>query len=251
MTDKPKRKNNRLKGFDYSVTGVYFLTVCTKNRRCVLSRIEGTSDTLTPVGTERVNDGSLTGVSPVDTLTPVGTERVNDGSLTGVSPVDTLTPVGTGVLDGPHVVLTKYGRIAEKYIKQISDFYDDISVLHYVIMPNHIHILLQIWDMRTVGDAGPYKADMRTVGDAGPYDGKAKTGRFLQIAKEGVSSQNSTVSRFVSIFKRFCNKEYGENVWQMRSHDHIIRDQNDYGLKVEYILKNPTNWYYDELYSDE
>ena len=36
--------------------------------------------------------------------------------------------VGTGVLDGPHIKLTHYGRVAEKYIKQLSDFYDDLLV---------------------------------------------------------------------------------------------------------------------------
>ncbi|MBQ8545566.1 MAG: hypothetical protein IJ437_01360, partial [Clostridia bacterium] len=40
--------------------------------------------------------------------------------------------------------------------------------------------------------------------------------------------QNSIISRFVSTFKRFCNKEYGFNPWQGRFHDHIIRNRDDY-----------------------
>lgn len=36
------RKSLRLQGFDYNRTGVYFLTICTQNRRCLLSRIVGT-----------------------------------------------------------------------------------------------------------------------------------------------------------------------------------------------------------------
>lgn len=31
----PKRKNNRLSGYDYSISGVYFITVCTKEKRCL------------------------------------------------------------------------------------------------------------------------------------------------------------------------------------------------------------------------
>ena len=38
----PKRKKNRLENYDYSLQGVYFLTICTQNRRCNLSRIVGT-----------------------------------------------------------------------------------------------------------------------------------------------------------------------------------------------------------------
>ena len=35
----PKRKQNRLKGFDYSTNGAYFITICTHNRKCILSSV--------------------------------------------------------------------------------------------------------------------------------------------------------------------------------------------------------------------
>ena len=52
--------------------------------------------------------------------------------------------VGTGVLDDPKIELLPYGEIAAKYIDQLNAFYDNLSVESYVIMPNHIHILLQV-----------------------------------------------------------------------------------------------------------
>ncbi len=130
--------------------------------------------------------------------------------------------VGTGVLDGPSIELTKYGAIAEKYICQLSDFYDHISVDQYVVMPNHIHLLLSI-----KGSAhGPSGTPVPTL-------------------------QNSTISRFISTFKRFCNKECGQNIWQYRSHDHIIRNDQDYDLHAKYICENPVRWQQDELYAEE
>ncbi|MBE6542844.1 MAG: hypothetical protein E7675_00445 [Ruminococcaceae bacterium] len=63
--------------------------------------------------------------------------------------------------------------------------------------------------------------------------------------------QNSIPSRFVSTFKRFCNKEYGVNLWQYRSNDHIIRNRQDYDEHLRYIYENPIRWYYDELYAEE
>ena len=36
-----KRKRNRLPGYDYSQIGTYFITVCTENKRCVLSKVVG------------------------------------------------------------------------------------------------------------------------------------------------------------------------------------------------------------------
>ena len=175
MEEKQKqRRTVRLKAYDYSAQGVYFVTVCVKDRQKILSRI-----------------------------------------------------VGTGVPDGPQgeeicgVVLLKRGEIAERVLRQMSDFYEHLSVDAYVIMPDHIHFLLQI-----------------------------KEGRKAPCGPSGtpVPTQNSTLSRFVSTFKRFCNKEYGENIWQRRSYDHVIRGQEDYEEHIKYIYENPMRWHFDELY---
>ena len=37
----PQRKPNRLPNFDYSTPGAYFITICTENRKPILSRIVG------------------------------------------------------------------------------------------------------------------------------------------------------------------------------------------------------------------
>ena len=131
--------------------------------------------------------------------------------------------VGTGVLDCPQIELTKYGEIADKYIKQLSDFYDHISIESYVIMPNHIHVLLIIKE-----------------------DGQSRT-----PVPTNVMRSNSTLSKFISTFKRFCNKEYGENIWQPRFNDHVIRSRKDYEEHLRYIYENPNRWYNDELYAEE
>ena len=119
MQSLKKRKNTRLKGADYNCNGAVFLTICTKERRCILSRIVGTGVLDGPHGSSIVGTGVLDG--------PHGTSIV-----------------GTGVLDCPQIQLTHYGEIANKYINQLNDFYDDLSVESYVIMPNHIHILLWV-----------------------------------------------------------------------------------------------------------
>lgn len=112
MDELQKRKTPRYRSYDYNRAGAYFITICTQNRQCILSRI-----------------------------------------------------VGTGVLDCPRPELTGYGRIAEKYIRQLNDFYNHISVDGYVIMPNHIHLLLLIKEDRMdngqSGTPGPYKCCAR------------------------------------------------------------------------------------------
>ena len=42
----PKRKPLRLPHYDYSSPGAYFVTICTKDRRCILSKIAVGADAL-------------------------------------------------------------------------------------------------------------------------------------------------------------------------------------------------------------
>lgn len=37
----PQRKPTRLDGFDYSAPGAYFVTICTKDKKCLLGEIVG------------------------------------------------------------------------------------------------------------------------------------------------------------------------------------------------------------------
>ena len=37
--DLPNRKHPRLKDYDYSSIGAYFITVCARNKECIFSRI--------------------------------------------------------------------------------------------------------------------------------------------------------------------------------------------------------------------
>jgi len=86
----PKRKPTRLNGYDYGLSGAYFITICTANKQKFLSEI-----------------------------------------------------VGEGF---PLPKLSIFGKIIEKYIKVLSEKYTKISVDNYVIMPNHIHLLLSVTD---------------------------------------------------------------------------------------------------------
>ena len=164
----PKRKSTRAQNFDYNTNGAYFVTVCTKNRQQLLSKI-----------------------------------------------------VGVDVLDDPkNVDLLPHGKIVDKYINQLDTFYNDISVASYVIMPNHIHIMLFVRGNGSSRTSTPTK-------------------------------QHSAVSQFVSTLKRFCNKKYGENIFQRGFFDHIIRNQKDYEEHLRYIHNNPMCWQFDKLYSEE
>ncbi len=123
--------------------------------------------------------------------------------------------VGGGALDAPRKYLTPLGRIAEKHILS-GNRIPNIRVDKYVIMPNHIHLLLAV----TEAD-GPPKASAPTT---------------------------AIIPHFVSTFKRFCHRDAGIKIFQRSYHDHIIRREADY-LKIwEYIDNNPAKWEEDCFY---
>ena len=100
----------------------------------------------------------------------------------------------------PKIDLTDYGKIVEKHLQLIP------GIKHYVIMPNHIHLII-------VKDNGTMWASCPT-----------------------------SISDDIRSFKTVVTKEIGESIWQPRFHDHIIRDDNDYAYHIQYISENPKKW---------
>lgn len=142
------RKKLRLSGFDYSTNGAYFVTLCTINRKCILSSIRK-----------------------------------------------------SGNYSYPEVKLTDIGLIVKKYMNNIP------GITNYVIMPNHIHLIVE---------------------------------------KENIL--NSVLSNDIRSFKTLVTKEMGFQIWQSSFYDHIIRDDYDYNVHLQYINDNPIKWCEDKYY---
>ena len=151
---RPQRKPNRLREYNYADAGVYFLTVCTKEKACILSQIT----------------------------------------------------VGAAIGRPPEVVLSGLGKTVEKTLLEIPAHYPDVFVDHYVIMPNHIHLLLRL----DRGGGRPMAAP--------------------------------TVQQIMNQFKGAVTKRAGMAVWQKGFHDHVVRDQYDYQTRWQYIDENPIRW---------
>ena len=164
----PTRKNARLPKFDYAAPGGYFVTICTKDRKCILSSVS-----------------------------------TNDDSVRHF--------VGEGLCTLPHISLTQIGTEVEKSILYIND-YPQYSVDKYVVMPNHIHLLITISEP-TGGHRDP------------PL--QAVIGRL----------------------KSYTTHKYGKPLWQRSYYDHIIRDMNDYLAAWQYIDENHLKWQLDEYFN--
>ena len=60
-SDKPKRKPTRWQHFDYSQNRAYFITICTKDKKCILSSIVPNDGVNAPTKSvdQTVGDGAL------------------------------------------------------------------------------------------------------------------------------------------------------------------------------------------------
>ena len=153
------RKPNRLQEYDYNQNGAYFVTICTQDRKKILSTI-----------------------------------------------------VGGGAYDAPNVALTDIGKIVQKQIVN-SNRIPGITVDKFVIMPDHIHLIVLVNKTATKGTS------------------------------RAPSPTNAAIPHLVSTFKRFCHRDVGEKIFQRSYYDHVIRNQQDYDETWQYIENNPRKWF--------
>ena len=112
----PKRKPTRLKNFDYSSAGAYFVTVCTRDRMHILSEIVKTDLT----ATHKTN-----GLAVGEGLAP---------------------PEIT-------VKLKPCGEVVKEQLQLIEARFPSVTIEDYVIMPDHIHAVIFLHEK--AGGASP------------------------------------------------------------------------------------------------
>ena len=160
-----QRKPNRLSDFDYNQNGAYFVTICTQDRKKILSDIVG--------------DGS-----PVP---------------------------------------KPCGMVAEEMIAQITIKYPSAAVDKYVIMPDHIHLLLV-------------------------FDQKTETGK----PENGTGKPSPTLGNIIGWYKyqvtKLVNKKrniQGEKLFQRSYYDHVIRNRHGRSILADGGCIQPVGACYD------
>lgn len=155
----------RLPDYDYAGDGYYFVTVCTKEKRCVLATVVGE----------------------------------------GLAP--------------PKIRLFPAGQVVQEEVAQLSERFPHVTVDKYVIMPNHIHVILRL----SAGGASP----------------------------SPTPSLPAILGAFKSLSTRTWNQTRGvagEQLWQRSYYDHVIGNEEDYLRIWQYIDDNPAKWREDEYY---
>jgi len=125
--------------------------------------------------------------------------------------------VGRGLAPA-EVHLSNWGKIIEKQLLELEKRYTNIKIDKYVIMPNHVHIILMLYGETAGASPRP------TVSD-------------IICAWKSLSTHQCRLAGFMG------------KLWQTSFHDHIIRDEQDYFTRWRYIDDNPAKWAEDEYFS--
>jgi len=165
-----KRKQLRLKNYNYSQNGMYFVTICTYRKECFFGKV------------------------------------IND-----------------------EMKLNSAGKIARKYLKDIPQYYNGVSIDEFIIMPNHIHLIVELVDAVVTEQCSVTTKNNKNYG----------------LLSKIIKSYKNAITKEI-------NKKFGKNnfKWQRSYYDHVIRKEESLQKIKEYIMINPREWKRDELYNN-
>lgn len=175
--NKHHRRSIRFKGYDYSGSGLYFITLCTQNRTHLLGEIK-------------------------------------NGKMIQNSLASKITKIRNAI---PH------------------HFPNTINH-EFVIMPNHIHGIIEILETNKTGnEIGKFKFPTKTIGS------------IIRGFKIGRKKPFAQTEEEIKILK---NIDLTRSIWQRSYYEHIIRNDTAYQNISNYILNNPLKWEKDKFYKE-
>ena len=194
MVEKFKNKyriqSARASWWDYSNEGLYFITICTVGRECLLGKIES-----------------------------------------------------------GEMFLSDLGKIVKEEWEKSFEIRSELICDKYVIMPNHIHAIIEIKKDSYVDPHG--SAANKNESNLVKPQGLAALSKKNGIAHRPPKSISSFVAGFKSAATIKINKYRNKPklpVWQTRFHDRIIRDFDEYHGIQNYIIENPEKWINDKFF---
>ncbi len=126
-----------------------------------------------------------------------------------------------GEIVNNEMILNKYGEICQQQIEWLQNQYPYIEIHNYIVMPNHVHLLIEI-------------------------------NRSISTRRNGNDTKIKSISSLMGAFKTTTSKKIhhlGNEyfAWQRSFYDHIVRNNKRYEYIFNYITDNPKRWKEDTL----
>lgn len=147
--------------------------------------------------------------------------------------------------------LTKVGKYLKTEIEKVQDFYPYAEIPIYVIMPDHVHLIMEIrkdtWNRKNAVTTNPDADAINPNTDAINHNADA----INRVPTGGITGKknpmlNATLGTVVRGLKarvtQFARQNNIPFKWQPRYHDRIIRNRDEMNKIAKYIELNPAKW---------
>ena len=210
------RKSIRLRGYDYSKEGLYFITICTADRKYLFGKI-------VPVGVQNFEPR----------------QSINDSEIT--VGVENLRP------RRQKMILDDAGEIANRCWLMIPEHFPNVFLHEHIVMPNHVHGIIELTKFPVgVENFQPLQSINDSAITVGVQNFEPRHNEYQKIIPHSIGS---IVRGFkIGVTKWFRNNTDIENIWQRNYYEHIIRNEHSYEKIADYIIENPNNWDNDDFF---
>lgn len=134
------------------------------------------------------------------------------------------------------MVVNELGLIVTECWLEISQVRPHIELDAFVVMPNHLHGILSIFDQDTADDSAQLK------GTADSSDSRRMSASLGVIIGQ--------FKRAVTIMSKTLAQPPDQPLWQRSFYEHIIRNERSLDDIRTYIVENPAKWREDSLFMD-
>jgi REP element-mobilizing transposase RayT len=206
-----KRKSIRLKGYDYSQEGLYFITLCCQNRECLFGQIHNGSMILNDAGKMIENEWlNLENRFPNIELHEF---IVMPNHFHGI-----LKIVGAALVAAQSTQSTLVAAQSTPVRAALVDAQSTLAVAQNEM------------ETQTIEGQPQGIAPTKTIGDM--------MGAFKSI----------TTVEYIRGVKNLGWKPFDGKIWQRNYYEHIIRNEQSYQNISNYIINNPAKWQDDKFY---
>ncbi|MDP4009481.1 MAG: hypothetical protein Q8P53_00660 [Candidatus Shapirobacteria bacterium] len=159
------------------------------------------------------------------------------------------------IVDG-QMKLSKAGEIAKQELLKTSEIRKNIKIDDWVIMPNHVHLIMEIKNQPIVEThCMRLKTNSPIINQIKPINQNnrelKRDAHSASLRENGFKSRQiipNTIKLFKAAVKSECNRHQLFFTWQARYYDRIIRTEKEYWAIKQYIDNNPKNWQKDVCY---
>ncbi|MBI3159704.1 MAG: transposase [Chloroflexi bacterium] len=140
------------------------------------------------------------------------------------------------VVDGL-VEVSAAGEIVQTVWEELPQYYPNIELDEFVVMPNHVHGILWIVEPKgsVANDVGAqHAAPLRTMPKLTP----GSLGAIVRSLKSACTKRINEMNGVTCV-----------RIWQRSYYDHIIRNDDDLYNTRRYIRENPLKWELDEYHA--